>query len=225
MPTVNGKSRVDSTGRAKKGSQRQIQTYVNEKRFALNLAVARVLAQHKVSATEIDWVSPLADERYSEYRDSEFLERVGLAQFKEKLSDFWPRRGPSWDALARIEGGCVLVEAKSHVSEIGCGGCKASHKSRPAIIDAFRATKPWLGASADADWMGRYYQCANRYAHLYFLTQIAQIRAFMVNVYFIDDPNSRTTREAWDPAIAAVKQGLGLSSEVPFSESVFLDAS
>jgi hypothetical protein len=225
MPPVNGKSRVDPTGRAKKGSQRQIQTYVNEKRSALNLAVAQVLARHKVSSTEIHWVSPLANEKYSEYRDSDFLDRVGLAHLGSKLSDFWPRRGPSWDALARIEDGCVLIEAKSHVSEIECGGCKASEESCSTIKKAFELTKEWLGASTDHDWMGRYYQCANRYAHLYFLTQMAGIRAFMVNVYFIDDPNSKTTRAAWDPAIAAVKQGLGLSSEVPFSESVFLNAS
>jgi hypothetical protein len=226
MPCSKDLSRVDAlTGRANKGSQKQIQAYVNEKETALNSAVAQSLARYKVGAEDIQWVSPLAKEKYSEYRDSEFLDRIGLIHLKEKLSDFWPRGGPCWDGLGRIEGGCVLVEAKSHISEIDCGGCKASPKSRPTIEHAFKATKDWLGASADADWMGRYYQCANRYAHLYFLTQIAGIWAFMVNVYFIDDPISRTTRKAWDPAIAAVKQGLGLSSEVPFSESVFLDAS
>ena len=142
-----------------------------------------------------------------------------------RLQEFWPQRGPCWDALARIEGGCLLIEAKSHVPEIYSGGCGAtSAKSKEQIQAAFDAAKAWLGASPDVDWTGRLYQSANRYASLYFMREIARVQAFLVNVYFIDDPRTPTTREDWDAAIGSVSRELGLVGEVPCSASVFLTA-
>ena len=134
-------------------------------------------------------MSPLAADMYSEYRDSEFLERVGLGVLKSRLLEFWPQGGPCWDALARIEGGCLLIEAKSHVPEIYGGGCEASPESRQKIHSALDATKAWLGVSPEVDWAGRLYQSANRYACLYFLREIARVQAFLVNVYFVGDPS------------------------------------
>jgi hypothetical protein len=58
----------------------------------------------------------------------------------------------------------------------------------------------------------------------YFLRVIAGIDAFLVNVYFINDPHSPTTIKEWKPAISEVKQQLGLASPAPFSGGVFLDA-
>ena len=127
MPCPKDFSRVDSSGRAHAGSQRQIQTYVNERTEALNSAVAQSLSQYNLDEQDIHWVSPLAADTYSEYRDSEFLERVGYGHLAPALRKFWPRNGPCWDALARIEGGCILIEAKSHVTEIYGGGCYAAH--------------------------------------------------------------------------------------------------
>jgi hypothetical protein len=99
MPCPKDSSRTDSTGRAYKGSQRQIQTYVNDKTNALNSAIAQALPQFDLNEKAIHWASPLKDDMYSEYRDSEFLERVGLAH-ASALRKFWPRNGPCWDALA-----------------------------------------------------------------------------------------------------------------------------
>jgi hypothetical protein len=97
-------------------------------------------------------VSPLAADTYSEYRDSEFLERVGLGLLAPRLLEFWPQGGPCWDALARIEGGCLLIEAKRHVKEIYGGGCGAtSARSKQRIQKAFYATKAWLAVSRDVD--------------------------------------------------------------------------
>ena len=37
----------------------------------------------------------------------------------KKLKDFWPPRGPQWDALGRIfKTAYFLVEAKAHVTEL-----------------------------------------------------------------------------------------------------------
>jgi len=222
MPCPKDYSRVDVTGRAYAGSQRQIQTYVNERHQKLGSAIAQSLSRYSVDEQDLRWVSPLASDPYSEYRDSEFLERVGLGHLSTRLIEFWPRGGACSDALARTAEGCVLLEAKSHVREIYGGGCGAAPRSRQKIVAALDATKGWLGVSAAVDWTGCLYQSANRYAYLYFLRQIARIPAFLVNVYFIGDPHSRTTRSNWDTAIEKVNEELGLKGEVPFSGSVFL---
>jgi hypothetical protein len=111
------------------------------------------------------------------------------------------------------------------VSEIYGGGCGAtSTGSKQKIQDAFDATKAWLGVSPDVDWMGRLYQSANRYACLHFLREIAGVHAFLVNVYFLGDPRTPTTREEWDAEIVSVNRELGLIREAPYSAAVFLKA-
>jgi len=94
MPCPKDFSRVDSSGRAYAGSQRQIQIYVNEKTEALNVAIAQALTQHDLDQRAIQWVSPLKENTYSEYRDSEFLEWLGLRPLVTALGKFWPRNGP-----------------------------------------------------------------------------------------------------------------------------------
>jgi hypothetical protein len=226
MPCPKDFSRTDSTGRAHAGSQRQIQTYVNERTSNFNSAIARSLSKYSLAANDIQWVSPLAADTYSEYRDSEFLERVGLGRLASALQEFWPRGGPCWDALARIKGGCVVIEAKSHVPEIYGGGCGASPNSKKKIQAALDETKDWLGVSRDVDWTGQLYQSANRYASLYFLRQIGGVPAYLVNVYFVGDTISKTplTREDWDATIGRVNRELGLVREVPYSGAIFLEA-
>jgi|HubBroStandDraft_6_1064221.scaffolds.fasta_scaffold06550_5 hypothetical protein len=86
MPCPKDFSRTDSVGRAHAGSQRQIQTYVNEKTQVLNSAVANSLAQYGLDEKDIHWVSPLARDWYSEYRDSEFLSMSDLVLSRR---DFW----------------------------------------------------------------------------------------------------------------------------------------
>jgi len=200
---------------------------VNTREHALNSAIAQSLSRYGLDEKSIHWVSPLAEDKYSEYHDSEFLERVGLGVLAPRLREFWPRGGPCWDALARTEGGCVLVEAKSHVKEIYGGGCgAASSRSKQKIQGAFDATKAWLGVSPNVYWMGRLYQSANRYACLHFLRKIAGVHAFLVNVYFLDDQISKTPlrKEDWDAAMESVNRELGLVREVPYSAAVFLTA-
>jgi hypothetical protein len=90
------------------------------------------------------------------------------------------------------------------------------------IQTALDATKTWLGVFPDVDWPGRLYQSANRYACLYFLREISGVQAFLVNVYFVGDLRTPTTRENWDAAIGGVNRELGLVREVPYSATVFL---
>ncbi|MBI1741059.1 MAG: hypothetical protein HY233_07530 [Acidobacteriales bacterium] len=226
-------SRVDASGRAHAGSQRQIQIYVNDLPDALNRAIAESLSANLPPSVRIQWVSPLKHEGYTEYYDDDFLRALGIQQHESELLAFWPKRGPCWDALARVlfsDGhcGCVLVEAKSHVNEIYGNGCCASDASTQQICEALRRAKEWLAVAPEADWTGKLYQSANRYAHLYFLRVVAKIDAFLVNVYFVNDRSHRsqrpTTIQKWKPAIGEVKHQLGLVRPVPFSSEVFLDA-
>ncbi len=67
---------------------------------------------------KISWVSPLEADRFAEHKDDDFLRVVEFERIVDKLADFWPRRGPNWDALATVESqdgskGILLVEAKS----------------------------------------------------------------------------------------------------------------
>jgi hypothetical protein len=177
----------------------------------------------------IRWVSPLKSDAYTEYRDSNFLRALGLQQHEGKLSALWPRGGPCWDALARIERegelvGSILVEAKSHVTEIYGDGCGAAGRSLIQVQAALNETKQWLGVESSVNWLGSLYQSANRYAHLYFLRMIAGLDAYLVNVYFINDSHSPTTVGQWRPEMSEVQRKLGLDSPVPFSAEVFLDA-
>jgi len=129
MPCPKDSERVDNTGRAHAGSQRQIQACVNEGESELNQAIADTLAG-RLKAESIIWVSPLKENNYDEYRDEEFLEQLGLTQHVPSRKEFWPSGGLCWDALASIGGGgCILVEAKSHLTEIYGGSSDARGKS------------------------------------------------------------------------------------------------
>ena len=76
-----------------------------------------------------------------------------------------------------------------------------------------------------ADWLGRLYQSANRLAHLSFLRSHIQIPAWLVNVYFTNDPDPirSTSREQWDVALKAIKEELAVSGlQLPYMCDLFL---
>lgn len=229
---TESRDRVDDSGRAYAGSQLQIQLYVNRRADELSQHVLEALPSLASLGSDIRWVSPLESERFVEYQDRAFLRAVGLEHLASQLSGFWPSGGPVWDALAAVGfekypgvKGVILVEAKSHASEVYGGGCRAAPRSRKTIEAALGATKAWLGVPENADWAGPLYQSANRLAHLYFFREVARVPAWLVNVYFLDDPHSPTTLEEWQPAIAQVKAELGLTRiAIPHSAELFLPA-
>jgi hypothetical protein len=220
-------SRTDEQGRAFAGSQRWIQQWVNYRAAALNALIAAALPDSGLEAGGLKWVSPLESAAFKEYRDEDFLRQLELGALVEDLRRFWPAGGPCWDALARCNdgGGVVLVEAKSYPREMLSAGCLAGRGSRERIDRALQAAKRWLGARADSDWMGPAYQTANRLAHLYFLREVAGVRAWLVNVCFVDDPRSPTTRPEWEQAGQEVLALLGLEgARLPHVATVFPEA-
>jgi hypothetical protein len=147
------RKRVDGNGRAYAGSQRQIQTYVNQLPDALNTAVAKSFGADFPTNCNVRWISPLAEEHYVEYRDADFLRALGFPQHTDALSRFWPKLGSCWDALARIEDGkgapigCILVEAKSHVSEFYSNDTRAGANSLQLIKKSLGVAKNWFGVA------------------------------------------------------------------------------
>ncbi|KUJ85192.1 hypothetical protein AVO45_16935 [Ruegeria marisrubri] len=119
----------------------------------------------------IEWVSPLAEDEYAEYRDEAFLDRLGIGHLTASLKDFWPQRGPQWDALGVTSSGPVLVEAKAHVREFFSPPSQAGQRSRKQIDRAFASVRADLGVGRATDWSELYYQYANRIAFLWWLRE------------------------------------------------------
>lgn len=224
--------RVDENGRAHKGSQHHIQSYVNSAPDVLNHMICASCSDLAAQDPDITWVSPLQAHKYLEYRDKEFLKAVGLEGRAGDLAEFWPNRGPVWDALAvtkaRTSGGVsgvILVEAKSYPKEVYGTGTAASESSRRTIEAALDRTAAWFGVARSANWTGPLYQSANRLAHLYFLREVIRTPAWLINICFIDDPHVRTTGAAWRIAADQIKSDLGLAgAKLPYCADVFLMA-
>ncbi len=230
---IGNQRRVDEFGRAYAGSQLQIQIYANRRSEELSRGVLRALPSLASLRACLSWVSPLEAGKFAEYRDRAFLAAVGLERLDRSLSNFWPRRGPAWDALAAVEipgaaesNGVVLVEAKSYPGEICGTRCGAKRRSLEMIEAALDQTKRSLGVAEDVDWKGPLYQSANRLAHLYFFRrEKVGVPAWLVNIYFLRDPHCPTRIEEWEEALPQVKEKLGLTGvDVPDTGSLFLEA-
>ena len=225
-----GSDRVDDLGRAYAGSQLQIQIYVNRRQRELNSAIVAALLDFS-SSTRLDWVSPVEISGFEEYRDLEFLDALDLKRVAMDLAEFWPRRGPVWDALAKVQHGpsgavgVLLVEGKSYPGEMRSGGADASEGSLETIEASLDRTRTWLGARKTSSWTGDLYQFANRLAHLYFFRKIVQIPAWLISLNFVDDPHHPTTIPDWQRAMAAAKSDLGIEdTDIPFYADVYLPA-
>jgi hypothetical protein len=226
---------IDDLGRAKRGSRLQLQIWVNRRQDELSRRLVNALPSLASVNPRLRWVSPLESDKFVEYQDTAFLRALELESLDPQLKRFWPRHGPVWDALAAVEigsdpapKGVVLVEAKSYPAEIYGDGCGATPGSRNKIERALGKTKDWLGVPKDIDWTGPLYQSANRFAHLYFFREEVGIPAWLVNMYFLDDPtlddpSLRTTREGWRVALNQVKAELGLTGvAIPHAAELFL---
>ena len=136
---------------ALRGSQRWLQLAVNRCPNVLDEAVAKAIDLDQ--GETIEWVSPLESDSFIEYRDQAFLERLSISPQHRPLEEFWPRRGPVWDGLARTSGGrCLLIEAKANIPEFDSSSTRASEEPLRKIRQAFDETRTFLGVSADTDW-------------------------------------------------------------------------
>jgi len=182
---------------AERGSQKHVQRYVNHYPEILNSKlISTSPSLSALSTGTIEWVSPLAKDDYKEYRDADFLDQLGLGHLADKLSDFWPKKGPSWDALARITtesgSGAIIVEAKAHCGETPYPDqSKAISQTSIKKIDAslIRARKFYGVPDQAKCWRTSHYQVCNRLAHLYFMNEELKVPTWLVWLFVIDDPD------------------------------------
>lgn len=159
------------------------------------------------------WLSPLKADEYAEYRDGDFLERIGRPELTPALKDFWPSRGPQWDGLGKFDDGTlVLIEAKANIPELK-SKCAASAKSREKIDRSLAETAQALGTAVTPAWTDEYYQYANRLAHLHLLGTVS-VPAMLLLIYFTGDDSVNGPRDTgeWHAPLRAMYGALDLTT-------------
>jgi len=210
-----------------KGSKKWLQKLVNENPELLNLEIRSKLGLS--SNEEIHWLSPLKKDEYAEYSDQDFVDLLEIEMEKIPLSDFWPKRGPQWDALGKSRSGNLfLVEAKSHISELISIMRAQDEVSVKKILGSLGKTKDFLNSKAESDWSCGFYQYTNRLTHLY-LFRINQLPAYLIFVYFMNDSDMGGPKkvEEWKGAIKLLHSFLGIGRHKlkEFVADVFIDIS
>lgn len=209
-----------------KGSKKWIQRVINWYPGILN---SQLKNTGNIKNQDIFWVSPLKSEGYKEYRDQPFLDVLGITLNKRELKSFWPSPGASWDALGKTSNGCVLlVEAKSHVTEIDVDGTGATKEESIQLISrSLEEVKDYLHARKEVDWSKHFYQTANRLAHLYLLRVLNSIDTYLVMVYFLNDEEQEgpKTVDEWKSVLKLQKKFLGITNTRLdiFIQEVFID--
>jgi len=208
-----------------RGSLRDIQVLVNKYPHLFEQAISNELT---IRSEKIDWVSPSKEDSYAEYRDEEFLERLGIKTLETPLNDFWPNKGPQWDGLGKgSDDEVFIVEAKANLPEIGSPPSGAGEKSLQLIRESLNTTKSYLGINNNIDWSGKFYQYTNRLAHLYYLRVLNGIPAYLIFLYFIGDDsvNGPNSINEWNAAISDMKEYLGIEKHKlsGYIADVFID--
>lgn len=199
------------------GSQRWLQVAINRKPQLFLSALQRSgTIGPRVSVT---WCSPLEKEGFREYRDWKALEKVGIAKanLKRALEQFWPARGPVWDALGiTSEGHPLFIEAKAHIPEAATPATRASPASLDLIERSLLEARRFYAPRATAPWSNLFYQYANRLAHQYFLKQVNNVPSGLVFLYFVnaDDMLGPMSEEEWHGAVRLIHAVLGLPKDL-----------
>lgn len=178
-----------------KGSQFLLAEYVNHQSAWLNSQILKSsvkLLNEINDDLAIEWISPLKQDNYKEYRDN-FLNVLGVESIIPH--DIWPKRGPVWDGLAKAKSHSeeeiiLLVEAKAHLSEMKSELRATSLDSVRVIQRTFQQFRQRHGIDEKyaTVWENGYYQLANRIIYLDYLNHALNIKTYLVLINFVDDP-------------------------------------
>lgn len=202
---------------ASRGSQRWLQVAVTRAPHVLDQALqaAAVIPQ----GAQVHWRSPRQEDGFAEYRDEPALACLGITaeQLRRRpLQDFWPARGPVWDALGTSGELKILVEAKAHIAEAASPGSKAGEHSLKQIIRSLEEARRWYAPKANVNWHRQLYQYANRLAFHYFLSQANGIATQLVFLDFYNAPDvhSPDCPQKWEGATEMIHALLGLPRDL-----------
>jgi len=165
--------------------------------------------------------------RDTEYNGLEFIKNPDVLR---NWYAFWPKSGraQNWDAVGKIKVDgheeWLLVEAKAHTREVKGNGCGATNpRSIQKIERALTETKAACGAGSTPleNWLGSYYQYANRLAALHFLRDCVQppVPVRLLYIYFLGDKHKGQdcpqARKVWKPFLAEMEAFLGVDRDCP----------
>jgi hypothetical protein len=200
----------------KRGSQHWLQIAINRHPDLVQRALQRSGAIER--QLTVTWHSPLKGDGFKEYRDQPALTLAGLRYLSGRaLKDFWPARGPVWDAIGTASDGTpVFVEAKAHIPEAASSGSRATPESMLLIQRSLSEARRSYAPRTSADWHGVFYQYANRLSHHYFLRKLNGIQAVMVFMYFTNavDMQGPTSELEWKGAIRLIHAVLGIPADL-----------
>jgi len=202
-------------GLASQGSQKWLQLLFKDHKPIIFREIAREMPHLDLNnLDQIEWLSPLEKDGYVEYSDSAFINQLRVELKHKPLVDFWPNGGAVWDGLARTEeDDLLLFEAKSHIGELKSFLKAEAKNSVKKISQSLTQAQEFLGVKSHIEWAAPFYQYTNRLAHLYFLRELNKLPAYLVFVYFLNDPDMHGpyTKEEWQGALKLMKTLLGLS--------------
>lgn len=215
-------------GKMERGSQKDLQILINGCPEILSQEIINALSLS--SNTEIKWVSPLSNDNYAEYRDDDFLKILGIKKrIIKPLNEFWPTGGPQWDALGIAGDAVIIVEAKANIPEFVSPASSAESEGSIKLIQkSLDDVKEYLNVNNKVNWMGKFYQYANRIAHLYYLRVLNNIPVYLVNIYFYKDDTveqSPKSKDEWETAILVAKTVLEIREHKlsEFMADIFVD--
>jgi hypothetical protein len=115
----------------------------------------------------ITWVSPLRAERFAEYQDRGFLQRIGLGALSGVRAIAGPGVGRARRHSSRWAAGCRSAGGKELSAGAVRDWCQAGPASRAKIHRALTATQIMarLASRALEKWCGPLYQTANSLPH------------------------------------------------------------
>jgi hypothetical protein len=138
------------------------------------------------------------------------------------LRDFGQSAAPQWDALGISDRSDVLiVEAKAHIAELNSPPSAAGEKSMRIIQIALDEAALAFGVPAHIKWNTKFYQLANRLAHLHFLRKLG-VPAWLVLANFVGDKDMRgpVDERTWDVEYEKAFAALGITANAPLLQHV-----
>lgn len=202
------------------GSEFHLLRWIGRHRNEFDNRVKSLLSIDIVHWLDFDF-APRKDIADKEITGLNFLDEEKYKSILLSWKKEWPQTGNSmnWDLVGYTENNnektWILIEAKAHLDELK-QNCEASCESLKKIELALSkcATNQKITILENNTWTKQYYQFANRIYILDFL-QKNNIKAKLVNVYFIGDLNSKSRKspqsiDGWKTSLTEMKKYLNI---------------